>query len=87
MINTFNNNELYPGAFSGFDLLETILWENGEYFLLTRHLDRLKKTALYFSFPYDEGLLVKFLESYASSFDPEKKYRVRLLLKKNGSHG
>ncbi|MFH1665891.1 MAG: aminotransferase class IV, partial [Candidatus Omnitrophota bacterium] len=46
-----------------------------------------KKTALYFSFPYDEGLLVKFLESYASSFDPEKKYRVRLLLKKNGSHG
>ncbi|NQT33054.1 MAG: aminotransferase class IV [Candidatus Omnitrophica bacterium] len=67
-----------------FDLVETILWENGEFFLLNLHLERLKKSAEVFGFPYNEGDVNKFLEDASNSFDPSGKYRMRLLLKRSG---
>lgn len=67
-----------------FSLIETILWENGEYFLLDLHLKRLKKSAQYFSFFYNETDIDKVLKNLADKFDSSKKYRVRFLLKQSG---
>ena len=39
-----------------FALLETVRWDDG-YALLDRHLDRLRRAAAYFGFPFDEAVL------------------------------
>ena len=67
-----------------FDLLETIRWEeiNG-WFLLARHVERLKKTADYFNYPFDERLLHTALDELSAGFNSAQK-RVRLLLNKEG---
>ena len=39
---------LLGGRRKDFELLETLLWENGEYFLLERHIGRLAKSAEFF---------------------------------------
>ena len=45
---------LAPGP-PDFSLLETLRWENGEYHLLSRHLDRLADSADFLGFDYDEA--------------------------------
>ncbi len=45
---------LAPGP-PNFSLLETLRWENGEYHLLRRHLDRLADSADFLGFDYDES--------------------------------
>ncbi|MEA3489821.1 MAG: aminotransferase class IV [Candidatus Omnitrophota bacterium] len=68
-----------------FSLIETILWENGGYFLLELHMERLKKSAGHFSFPLDRSVLGQVLDNLAGSFDPSERYRVRLLLERSGN--
>ncbi|RKY41733.1 MAG: hypothetical protein DRP85_05210 [Candidatus Makaraimicrobium thalassicum] len=73
-------------------LIETILWENGAYFLPGLHMDRLERSAHYFAsrlasgslFPCNRPDIEKKLATLASHFDPSEKHRVRLLLKKGG---
>ena len=67
-----------------FDLIETLLWEDGHYFLLDPHLERLKKSTQYFGFPYQESFISGALESSSSDFNLLKKYRTRLLLGRTG---
>ncbi|MGB2599022.1 MAG: aminodeoxychorismate synthase component I [Candidatus Omnitrophota bacterium] len=67
-----------------FDLIETLLWENEEFFLLDRHIKRLRKSAGYFSYPFDEDAVRQVLKNGSDSFAPSRKYRVRLLFKKSG---
>ncbi|MFQ5953251.1 MAG: aminodeoxychorismate synthase component I, partial [Candidatus Omnitrophota bacterium] len=74
------NSDLSPE----FDLIETMLWENGEYFLLDLHMKRLKKSTRYFSYPMDEAAIRKALGKTSKSFSGSKKYRVRLVLKRSG---
>ncbi|HPN72455.1 MAG TPA: aminotransferase class IV [Candidatus Omnitrophota bacterium] len=76
-----------PGSLSGKDLslIETLLWENGGFFLIGRHMARLEKSAEYFSFTADPASVIKDLNIAAEGFCPEKKYRVRLLLGASGS--
>lgn len=69
---------------NNFDLIETMLWEDGGYFLPDLHVERLAKSAAYFSFSFDEAFIRETLDRVSSSFDTSKKYRVRLLLKKSG---
>ncbi|MFC1643738.1 aminotransferase class IV [Candidatus Omnitrophota bacterium] len=71
-------------SLSDFSLIETILWENGGYFLLDLHMKRLEKSAEYFSFSYAKDDIASALEALAISFDLSRKYRVRLLLGKSG---
>jgi para-aminobenzoate synthetase/4-amino-4-deoxychorismate lyase len=67
-----------------FDLIETMLWENGEYFLLDLHMKRLKKSVRYFSYSLDENAVKLELKKASASFNYTKKYRVRLLLNNSG---
>jgi para-aminobenzoate synthetase/4-amino-4-deoxychorismate lyase len=63
-----------------FQLLETMLWENGEIFLLERHLKRLADSAEYFDFKID-ACVVRDSLCDLNSGEP---MRIRLLLNKNG---
>ncbi|MBC8206533.1 MAG: chorismate-binding protein [Kiritimatiellales bacterium] len=62
------------------ELLETMLWEGGEIFLLERHLKRLAESADYFDFQIDSEKIRA--ELAALSFDEPQ--RIRLLLNRDG---
>lgn len=68
-----------------FQLLETLLWTHGDgYFLLSRHCERLRASARYFDYPYDDRRIRKALAD-ASAALPTGHFRVRLLLAKDGA--
>ncbi|MCK5033995.1 MAG: bifunctional anthranilate synthase component I family protein/class IV aminotransferase, partial [Calditrichia bacterium] len=68
-----------------FNLLETILWtpQHG-YFLLDYHLRRLKDSAKYFSFSYNEDHIEQKLDAISDHFS-DKLHKIRLLLAKDGN--
>ncbi|HET56703.1 MAG TPA: hypothetical protein ENN33_16030, partial [Ignavibacteria bacterium] len=68
-----------------FELLETMLYENGEIFLLNYHLRRLKDTANYFLFLFNETAIKNELFNSIESLDKSKSYKIRLTLSKWGS--
>jgi para-aminobenzoate synthetase/4-amino-4-deoxychorismate lyase len=68
-----------------FQLIETLLWQNGEFFLLDLHVKRLRESAEYFLFDYDTSKVVKVLDQASKKFENNKKYRVRLLLFRDGN--
>ena len=61
-----------------FQLFESMLRADGEYFLLSRHLDRLRDSAAYFGFPFCEEEIRTALERVAGNG------KVRLRLWKDG---
>jgi para-aminobenzoate synthetase/4-amino-4-deoxychorismate lyase len=67
-----------------FQLIETMLW-NGEFRLLSMHLDRMESSAAYFGFNFDRAAIIEQLIAESLSFEPEVLYRVRLLLAENGT--
>lgn len=67
-----------------FQLIETMLWQDGEFYLLDLHLKRLEESAKYFQFSYDKDQLIHALELESKAFQSKEKYRVRLLLHKDG---
>lgn len=66
-----------------FQLLETILLEDGAYSLLERHIGRIMQSALFFGYNGDEQRIRAELSAYAASFSDPR--RVRLLLDKDGT--
>jgi para-aminobenzoate synthetase / 4-amino-4-deoxychorismate lyase len=67
-----------------FSLLETMLWTPAEsYFLLERHLQRLKDSADYFGFSLGLELLRSELERVAAGLG-QVRHRIRLLVAKGG---
>jgi para-aminobenzoate synthetase / 4-amino-4-deoxychorismate lyase len=62
-----------------FQLFESILLEDGEYFLLAEHLERLKDSAEYFGFEYSMEEITEAL-----SIKEEGSVKVRLTLWKDG---
>lgn len=67
-----------------FDLLESVLLSNGQYFLLRNHLNRLEKSSKYFQFKMDKNGIGQALQQYAQQF-PTGDYKIRLLLKQDGT--
>jgi para-aminobenzoate synthetase/4-amino-4-deoxychorismate lyase len=63
-----------------FQLFESMLLENGEYFLLSRHLERLRDSAEYFGFVFNEEQIRSALDHVAAN----RNGKVRLTLWKNG---
>lgn len=68
-----------------FKLIETILWEDGNYFLPDSHMNRMEKSAAFFSFPFNRIGVERSLANSSSHFDKTLKYKVRLLLENSGS--
>jgi len=72
-----------------FQCLETMLWEDGEIFLLDRHLKRLAETAEYFDFKFDRDAICAYLRNLPVLSEVEGRMnnptRIRLLLNKDGS--
>ena len=66
---------------SCFQCLETMLWEDGEIFLLERHLKRLAETAEYFDFQFNSEDVAEYLRDLWFDYSA----RIRLLLSKDGS--
>jgi para-aminobenzoate synthetase/4-amino-4-deoxychorismate lyase len=66
-----------------FELLESLLLEDGEYFLFERHLKRLAASARYFGFTYSAADVTKLLED-AGRDHPMGRWKVRLTLSKEG---
>jgi para-aminobenzoate synthetase/4-amino-4-deoxychorismate lyase len=67
-----------------FEIFETMLIENGKVFLWDYHLQRLKQSADYFLFNYDEEKLNFDLQNLLSRTESGKKYRLKLTLNKWG---
>ena len=61
-----------------FQLFESMLLEDGEYFLLARHLERLRNSAEYFGFVFPEEEIQSELARVSGTF------KVRLVLWKDG---
>lgn len=68
-----------------FQLIETMLCENGEIFLLEGHMKRLKKSSKHFAFESSAGSILQEIWSITQDLDPEKKYRLRLLLSRDAT--
>ena len=69
---------------SEFQLLETMLLEDGEVFLLDRHLARLQSSADYFGFQIDmDHIRATIAQAVSSYFEPSAK--LRLLAAKDGN--
>jgi para-aminobenzoate synthetase/4-amino-4-deoxychorismate lyase len=71
--------------FTDFQLIETILWEKGDFYLLDLHLRRLRDSAEYFIFDYDMDYIDNLLNQESTAFEHNAKYRVRLLLFRDGT--
>lgn len=66
-----------------FELLETLLFEDGAFFLLEEHLDRLCASADYFDIPASRDELRCTLRDAAAALDPGA-WKIRLLLNRQG---
>ena len=61
-----------------FELLETLLYEEGAYFLLERHLERLSQSAEYWGFCYADDRVRARLQAAAHAMEGQCKVRLRL---------
>src|SRR5699024_8539508 len=66
-----------------FELLETFGLYDGVYLVLDEHLQRIKNSASYFGFSFNEKALLDKLDFYQKKY-PKGTYRVRLTLAKDG---
>lgn len=74
-----------------FSLIETLLAHNNSYFLLNLHMERLLSSANYFRsilgnqfFNFDINKIRYFLATNLATLNSDEKYKVRLLVDKNG---
>ena len=82
---TLLKSEFITTPVKPFELIETMLLDNNEIFLFEDHIERLKSSAKFFLFNFDEkrirnSLLKKIKKNYS-----EGKYKVRLNLNKWGT--
>jgi para-aminobenzoate synthetase/4-amino-4-deoxychorismate lyase len=62
-----------------FQLMESILFEEGSgYFLLNRHMARLRRSARYFGFRLNEGPILRALATRSAPFTGRHKVRIHL---------
>jgi para-aminobenzoate synthetase / 4-amino-4-deoxychorismate lyase len=67
-----------------FELIETMLIEDGDVYLLENHINRLKKSAEYFLFKFDEIKLRELIYLILTGLINKNKFKLRLLLTKWG---
>lgn len=79
-----NKAEVLVEEHPEFELLETMRLENGRFYLLERHLERLQASALYFDFSVSPPRIRQELAAFSAGAGA-KTLRVRLLLSKDGA--
>ncbi len=67
-----------------FSLIESLKYHNG-YAFLEEHLARLKSSAAYFDFDYNEDAVRTALNNIAATLDPGRCFKVRLTLANDGT--
>lgn len=68
-----------------FQLIETMRWSQKEgFFLLSGHLKRLKRSAIFFGFFYNEPRLKQHLKQAVKNLSKAFSYKIRLLLFEDG---
>lgn len=72
-------------ASAEFKLVETLRLENGRYWLLERHLERLARSAEHFGFKFSSARLLDALTDLAASCTSNA-WRIRVLVDRNGAH-
>lgn len=75
--------KVLSNANNDFQLIETIGLFDGNYLVLDNHVRRLKRSASYFTFPFNQEQLMEMLHDIASRH-PDGNFRVRVLLCPNG---
>jgi para-aminobenzoate synthetase/4-amino-4-deoxychorismate lyase len=75
--------EFLMRPYEPFQLIETLRWKKGAYYLLERHLDRLRESAHFFMFRFDREAVQDALQKAAAGFEADC-CRVRLLLDMDG---
>lgn len=73
-------NEKHPE----FSLLESLKLDHGRYFLLDRHLNRLKQSAEYFGFNISVDRVLEEMEKYSKK-RPDAVEKVRVIVSKDGN--
>lgn len=68
-----------------FQLLETIGLHHGKFVVLDHHINRMKQSATYFNYPFNETKLRRSLRAIAQN-NKENMYRVRVLLHHSGHY-
>jgi len=81
---TILKSEFLTSLVNPFELIETMLVEDGNIFLFGTHLERLKKSAQYFLFIYNEKKIREIIEARLAELSSELKYKLRLTLNKWG---
>ena len=82
---TITKSQILFRNFPEFCLLETIRWSPEEgFFLLDEHIKRMKNSATYFDFKFDEKMIIAQLKEREKTF-PENTLKIRLLLARDGS--
>jgi len=66
-----------------FELLESMLLEDGAIFLMQRHLERMKASAGYFGFCFPERQIRSSLDEVAAAH-PQGSWKIRLLVERGG---
>ena len=66
-----------------FELLESLLLDDGEIFLYDEHLKRIKSSAEYFDYIFDEKKFEQIIKNISNTH-PTGKYKVRILSDRNG---
>ena len=81
---TLLKSEFVTTALKPFELIETMLLENGEIFLFEDHIKRLRSSAEFFLFSMNEKKLIKSLFKKIKEKYSDGKYKVRITLNKWG---
>lgn len=67
-----------------FRVFESLLWLEGEYFLLQRHIHRMMTSAAYFGFATTKAKIAHYFETLKPQL-PEQPCKVRVLLSEDGA--
>jgi para-aminobenzoate synthetase/4-amino-4-deoxychorismate lyase len=81
---TMLKSEFLTKPLKPFELIETMLVENGEIYLFERHIERLRKSAEYFLFIFNEKENRKLLLKLVKKKFTSGRYKLRMTLNKLG---